>query len=239
MNINRLIRKAVISACDLAEAGGESEIGTLHLVEAPLDQPGSAGRSRAFPRWSAVAALAAGGVVLVGLPWASAPRVEMETAFLLLSIVMLGLYRGLRGPERATGRIGLGLALVALAAWAIILRSAFRDATPFVPPGPREVMIDPSEPEAYLPGMVGLPLAWAVLGVAHVRAGVVPGSQRWFPLLTIVAILAVFAISWSVLADPAAVYTGIDAPEQVFALVCLAFGVFLWRAGADPLQRAV
>jgi hypothetical protein len=127
MNINRLTQnaqEAVIAARDLAEAGSQSEIGTLHLVEAPLDQPSSARRSQAFPRWSAVAALAAGGVVLVGLPWASAPRVEMETAFLLLSIVMLGLYRGLRGHEQATGRIGLGLALVALAAWAIILRSA-------------------------------------------------------------------------------------------------------------------
>src|SRR5512137_481578 len=43
MNINRLTQKAqeaVIAARDLAEAGGQSEIGTLHLVKALLDQPG-------------------------------------------------------------------------------------------------------------------------------------------------------------------------------------------------------
>jgi hypothetical protein len=66
-------------------------------------------------------------------------------------------------------------------------------------------MIDLPEPEASLLAMVALPLAWAVLGVAHVRAGMVPGGQRWFPLLTIVAILAVFALSWSVPTHPAAI----------------------------------
>ncbi len=43
MNINRLTQKAqeaVIAAGDLAEADGQSEIGTLHLVKALLDQPG-------------------------------------------------------------------------------------------------------------------------------------------------------------------------------------------------------
>jgi hypothetical protein len=148
----------------------------------------------AFPRWSAVAALAAGviGLSVVVIELAVGTLYFDDIGLLrnsvlsfvapLLAVALVGVYRGLHGHQHRLGIAGCSLALMTIEAEAIVLSyyvmvTGDKFMWTLAETSYKWVVAADSVSWVTLTG------AWLLLGLAHLRARRLQGSWRVAPLV--------------------------------------------------------
>lgn len=181
--------------------------------------------SSSWIRWSGVAAVLGGAfLVLKGgvIILSDADPSFVPPATFLFAFGMVGLHSLLEGRGGLLGRIGVLLAWVAVAASAVNLIAQVLGLTPEQPPLPILLQV------TYMTAFLGILIGLLLLGIAVLRAGVLPPRLRTVPLTVGVLWFPLQGIGF-VVSDGVGLVLG--------GLAWMLLGYVLWAEKAEPVRE--